>query len=193
MNFHVPTLGSVARELHDRRAAARHNMDEAARKFVPPPSNKRTMIVTPHGYLAAPSPAPVPVPAPPSLAERMARIRVARSHVVDYHSAKIITLADEPQMEPNGEETSGPITIRKGWRMVISEVCEKHGITEIDVRSSRRHPEICKCRHEIMWRLSREVFLSLGEIGRRINRDHTTVIHGIAKHEERMKAGLVTQ
>jgi hypothetical protein len=76
------------------------------------------------------------------------------------------------------------------WRDIIEQVAQKHGVFMSDMRSVRRGRPLVAARHEAMWRLKRETSMSLPEIGRRLGgRDHTTVIHGIKAHQERIDKG----
>jgi chromosomal replication initiator protein len=79
-----------------------------------------------------------------------------------------------------------PITMRE----IIREVAQKHGVLVADILSDRRHKPVVVARHEAMWRCKNETSFSLPQIGRAIgNRDHTTVMHGIKMHEQRMRDG----
>ena len=64
---------------------------------------------------------------------------------------------------------------------VIKDVCSKHLIAESIIMSETRTRSVCHARHEIMHNLN-EIGYSKVEIGVILNRDHTTVIHGIRKH-----------
>ena len=76
------------------------------------------------------------------------------------------------------------------WRVVVEEVAKKHGIRVVELCSARRARELVNARHEAMWRLRNETTMSLPAIGRKLGgRDHTTVIHGIQRHEERIASG----
>jgi hypothetical protein len=72
-------------------------------------------------------------------------------------------------------------------RQIVNEVREKHGLTEEQLVSENRQRHLIACRQEIYWRLSRETVWSLSRIGHYMNRDHTTIIWGIRKHEERLR------
>jgi len=74
------------------------------------------------------------------------------------------------------------------WRRIAREVAAKHLVSMMDLLSPRRDREVVRARHEAFWRCKHETTMSLPEIGRRFGgRDHTTVLHGIRKHEERMR------
>lgn len=71
-------------------------------------------------------------------------------------------------------------------KAIIAEVAEKHGFTPLDIRSPRREVALVKARHEAMWRARQETEFSYPKISRFFKRDHTSTMHGIRKHEERM-------
>jgi hypothetical protein len=74
--------------------------------------------------------------------------------------------------------------------MILGEVAEKHDLSIFELKSHRRNARIVAARQEAMWRLSRETTLSLPQIAKKCGGfDHTTALHSIRKHEERMKAG----
>ena len=73
------------------------------------------------------------------------------------------------------------------WKQIAEEVCLKHRITWTELHSKQRQPRIVACRHEVFYRLKKEVALSLPEIGRLVGgRDHTTVLWGVRMHEQRV-------
>lgn len=78
---------------------------------------------------------------------------------------------------------------RKHWKLIIAEVADAHDVLIADLLSPRRAVRLVHARHEAMWRLRNETTMSLPMIGKRLGgRDHTTVLHGIRKHEERLGA-----
>lgn len=81
---------------------------------------------------------------------------------------------------------------RKFARDIMREVCAKHGIDRIDFISPRRVRRLCAARMEFYWRCKQETTLSYPQIGRICGRrDHTTVLHGARKYQERIDAGEV--
>lgn len=77
------------------------------------------------------------------------------------------------------------------WKRIILQVCNRHGITYTEIISPRREVRLVRARHEAMWRLKNETAMSFPAIGRRFDRDHTTVLHAVRVHEERMLKGEV--
>lgn len=71
---------------------------------------------------------------------------------------------------------------------ILREVCERHNITHAELVSRRRQDRLVKPRHEAMYLIARRTSLSLPQIGREMGGfDHTTVLHGIWRHEQRMR------
>jgi len=73
---------------------------------------------------------------------------------------------------------------------IMYEVAVKHGIRLEDLRSPIRIKRFVLARHEAMWEIRRQrPGLSLPQIGRLFGgRDHTTILHGIRAHQERLNA-----
>lgn len=74
------------------------------------------------------------------------------------------------------------------WRSLVAKVAEKHNLPVTVMLSKSRSRAIILARHETFWTLRRQTTMSLPDIARRMGGyDHTTVLHGIRKHEQRMK------
>ena len=67
-------------------------------------------------------------------------------------------------------------------------VCSGFGITELDLLSHRSGRTQAKPRQVGYWLARHATSASLPEIGRAFDRDHSTVMHGIAQVEARMAA-----
>lgn len=77
-------------------------------------------------------------------------------------------------------------------REIIEETAAKHGVSIVDIKSRRRARHLVLARHEAMWRARHETPHSYPLIGRWMGgRDHTTVIHGVNKHQSRIDSGEV--
>lgn len=77
---------------------------------------------------------------------------------------------------------------RKSDRIILM-TARKHEITVEQIKSMSRKREFAWPRQECMYRMRRETSLSLPQIGRIFDRDHTTVIHAI-RAVERRRASL---
>lgn len=62
----------------------------------------------------------------------------------------------------------------------IREAAQRHGVEPAAVHGRNRHKRVCHARFEVMRRL-RADGLSASEIGRALNRDHTTILDGLAR------------
>lgn len=80
----------------------------------------------------------------------------------------------------------------KTMREIIDDVCIKYDVRRTDVLSRRRTRNLVVPRQEAMWRCATETIHSLPEIGRLFDRDHTTVLHGIRRHEKRLSADEIS-
>ena len=60
---------------------------------------------------------------------------------------------------------------------IIDEVCAKHGVSRKILRSTSRDRKIVNARRECIERLKTETRLTLVEIGKLLNRHHSSVIH----------------
>ncbi len=69
---------------------------------------------------------------------------------------------------------------------ILAEVCAKHGISERAFLGNIRNMEVTHARWEAWWRMRTEVGASFPQIGRVSNRDHTTIMHGVRRHTERV-------
>jgi len=102
-------------------------------------------------------------------------------HAAGRRPTKVVTIL--------GAMPGTPVT-RDRWRIIVDQVAAKHNTTVNDIRSARRGHEIVVARHECFYRLRHETTMSLPQIGRMMgNKDHTTVLHGIHKHEGRIASG----
>lgn len=72
--------------------------------------------------------------------------------------------------------------------ILLARVYEKFGVTLDELRSGDRHKNIAHARLVAYW-LLRQRGLSFPEIGRVLNRDHTSVMYGVRKVDsERAKS-----
>lgn len=82
---------------------------------------------------------------------------------------------------------------RRSARILIAKVLMKYQLTFIEIAGQVKSRRWVDCRFEIYYRLRRELGLSLMQVGRMLNKDHTSVLHGYRKMEERIAAGYVLE
>lgn len=73
--------------------------------------------------------------------------------------------------------------LRSRWREVVAETTAKHGCGIRDILGRHGPLYVSRARFEVMWRLLHELGLNSCEIGRKLDRDPSTVRYGIARHE----------
>ena len=73
--------------------------------------------------------------------------------------------------------------------LIISQVCKFYNVDETLVRGTQKTKNIAEPRQISMYLIRKLTNLSLPDIGKEFNRDHTTVMHGIKKVELSLKNG----
>jgi hypothetical protein len=69
--------------------------------------------------------------------------------------------------------------------MIMQAVGAVAGVTRLDLTSDRRPAELAAARFAVYWLATKMTTLSSVEIGRLLgDRDHTSVLHGLARAEE---------
>lgn len=68
-------------------------------------------------------------------------------------------------------------------KLIVAGVARKHLVSVKDVFGPSRYKEHVAARHEAFWEIKAQLLWSLPQIGRFFRRDHTTVLHGIRKHQ----------
>lgn len=78
----------------------------------------------------------------------------------------------------------GHIPARRSMPEMAQEVAEIYGVTVEDITGPSRIGVHCRQRFHFMWLAYQQPHLSLFMIGQYLGgRDHTTVVHGIKRHE----------
>lgn len=163
-------MTSVLQSQHEHYAEVRRRLTSGQE----PPERARRYLLP-----------PVPKPEPFCIPEAVRR-KVKVPTVIHARRGGI-----EPVVEAVSQpEELLPLPGAEKWKAIISEVCEKYGIDWVELASHRRSGDVVVARHEAMFRMRHETTMSLPAIGRKLGgRDHTTVLYGISRHQERMEAG----
>jgi chromosomal replication initiation ATPase DnaA len=74
-------------------------------------------------------------------------------------------------------------------KMICKYVGAIYGFTVNDIMSARRTLKLVEARHIACYVSRHATRYSYPQIGRAINRDHSSVIHGVCQIEERIKQG----
>lgn len=92
---------------------------------------------------------------------------------------------------PRSSATYGPPRPTTGAliRRALASIAKKHGLTPGDLSGPNRTNRYVAARHEAMFVLHHRFGLSLPRVGFLLGgRDHTTVLHGIRRHRQRVEA-----
>jgi len=73
------------------------------------------------------------------------------------------------------------LTPREHRRMIIAQVCDRHGVAVEEVLGRSRYKRVCLARKEVYVMLRQER-LSYLTIARMFGRDHTTVVDGVQRY-----------
>jgi hypothetical protein len=75
----------------------------------------------------------------------------------------------------------------EGFRGRILHECAKdHGVTVEDLIGWGRTTRLVNARRDAIWRLHQRGTMSLKQIGRLLNKDHTTILHAIRKYTKHL-------
>lgn len=68
----------------------------------------------------------------------------------------------------------------------LLHVCEAYEVEKDEILGQSRVQRLIVPRQHAMWIMSKQPHLTLSMIGRFFNRDHTTVVHAIRRHQARL-------
>lgn len=124
--------------------------------------------------------------------ETMAMLNRASKQVISLRYQLVEATKEIERLNHKLESLGDPEMVKfVTARDIVKAVCKAYGVTSKDLLSSRRQKYINVPRQHAMYLCKVHTDLSLPQIGRELgNRDHTTVLHGIARHRWRRKAGI---
>lgn len=64
---------------------------------------------------------------------------------------------------------------------LAKEICERHGVTAAELRGPRRYRKLTDARQEFCLRAVDELGFTMPQVGKYLNKDHTTVLHAVHK------------
>lgn len=114
-------------------------------------------------------------------------LRHRLGYVMPEETPKAVQIIVETQDSDPELSDEKPTILRPAWKIITEQMCRKHGITVAEILSPRRDKRLNLVRQEIWYRLTRETTMSLPQIGRRFNRDHTSILHGVRKHAQLLR------
>lgn len=84
---------------------------------------------------------------------------------------------------PNGPASPTPESI-------LAAVAQSWGVTEEDLKGTRRPKHLVTPRHVAMWMIRRHCELSFPELGRLFSKDHSTIQHAVDKIESMLESDV---
>lgn len=138
---------------------------------------KRIMAIPPR---SEPEPEPVVEPEPEQIPDFVLYVNnkpLVRTLV--YCKRDFVVIENEPKPEPEN-----PV-FRKPFVDVLKDVSRETGVPSRVLLGKRRMHYIVEARRLLWWRAAHECpHLSIADIGRRSNVDHTSVLHGLKRYAE---------
>jgi len=80
------------------------------------------------------------------------------------------------------------IRLRSHVTQAVRRIARDSGCTAEDIYGTSRHPIVARARRRAMAVLRWSTTLSLPELGRIFNRDHTSVLTAVRKYEDELNA-----
>lgn len=72
---------------------------------------------------------------------------------------------------------------------ILRQCAKEYGCTVNEIMGACRMKNVILARRKAMWMLNQRGTMSLAAIGRFLNKDHSTVIHALKKHEKSLAQG----
>ena len=158
-------LSDYERELSTHYAQVRKRL-----RGEPP---KRVMAIPPR-------PEPEPEPEPEQIPEFVLYVNNAPLvRTLVFSKRDFVVIENESKPEPQ------VVVLRKPFCDVLKDVSRETGVPAKVLLGHRRMRYIVEARRLLWWRAAHQCpHLSIAEIGRRSNVDHTTVLHGLKRYAE---------
>jgi chromosomal replication initiation ATPase DnaA len=74
---------------------------------------------------------------------------------------------------------------------ILYQILDVTGLTKEQLLGRQKLNHIVEARHWLCWRLYRETTMSMTAVGNYLDRDHTSVLNGIKRHEERRNGWVI--
>ena len=96
-----------------------------------------------------------------------------------------------PQFWPQRRRPESFIMPERSMKETIALIAKAYDFTYEDLVGPRRHKSLARARFAAMDACRKTGFWSLLQIGKAMNRDHTTVLSGLRRHQELLRKGAV--
>ena len=142
---------------------------------------KRIMAIPPR---PEPEPEPVEAPEPEKVPDFVLYVNEKPFvRTLLFTKRDFIVIENDPEAQPKADEEA-PVLCRK-FTDVLRDVSRETGVPAKVMLGSRRMKYIVEARRLLWWRAAHECpHLSIADIGRRSNVDHTSVLHGLKRYAE---------
>ena len=177
----------AAQSSFDPANFAQHYKAVRSRLFAPP---KSRVIELPPVEAAPPPPAEVMPPPTANTSKATAKPAPAfkNSIIFEDPTGKPVTRYVHP-IGPGILFYHPVFEKRATVSLILHDVAQASGISVDAILGYQRLVPIVRARHAAMYAIKKELNLSLPRIGTIFHRDHTSVLHGIRRHAERLISG----
>jgi chromosomal replication initiator protein len=122
----------------------------------------------------------------------MTRVLAVASLLSEPLSPPLVRRALDAHREVRADDPLDPERVTITLEAIQDAVCAVHGLTRAELLSSQRSPRVAHARQIAMY-LARELTpLSLTQVARGFDRDHTTVMHAVRAVNHRLEPGSET-
>lgn len=102
--------------------------------------------------------------------------------------AEIVQTFGSPQTFANASAAMDAPVRKLSMKDILTRSAAVHSVEPREILGESRCKAIAHIRQEVMWLLKQEDRWSLPQIGQFLNRDHTSVLHGVRAHQARLDA-----
>lgn len=99
-----------------------------------------------------------------------------------YRLDSLIATLKKARAAPLQEQR--PTVVMPAKRIQV-DIATKHGFTSHDLMSARRDAVLCRARDEAVFQIARQTRMSLSQIAKLFDRDHTTILASIRRFADR--------
>jgi chromosomal replication initiation ATPase DnaA len=134
-------------------------------------------------------------------AARQAQIRQRRIENIKLATEAVKTAGGKNEMKAQERELKKTEFIWAGRHEIrprstkreeiLYQVLDETGLTKEQLLGRQKINRIVEARHRLCWRLYRETTMSMTAVGNYLDRDHTSVLNGIRRHEERLNGWTI--
>ena len=78
------------------------------------------------------------------------------------------------------------------WSSLVKHVCKRYGFTHTQLIGDARPARLVEARHELWWLVRTISGMSYPKMAQLARRDHSSIIHGVAKFGNKLAAGEVS-